>query len=198
MEYITAPMAVSLSRAGKSIKTLLPLIFDDNEKCLLLLIRKELTSLNFLIRGLLFFGKEMEVESEPGNIADYIKRSFDLVKQDLREKRCSVQADLKNAPSIQFDKTLVSLGFFNLFLFIARAARDKAQLTIQAASREGRFFLVITLSDYQQEAVQGALNGTLDRHSVFVFLARDIARAHGGELDVRQAETGLVLTLILP
>ncbi len=198
LEYITAPMAVSLSRTGKAIKTLLPLIFDDNEKRLLLLMRKELTSLNFLIRDLLVFGKDMELESDFGDIADYIKRSFDLVKQDLREKRCSVQADLKEAPSIRFDKTLVSLGLFNLFLFVAQAAQDKARLTIQTASREGRFFLVTTLSDYQQEAVRGALEETLDRYSVFLFLTRDIARAHGGDLDIRQTDAGLTLTLILP
>ncbi|HPE21133.1 MAG TPA: hypothetical protein PLV02_07340 [Candidatus Mcinerneyibacteriales bacterium] len=198
LEYITAPMAASLSRTGKAIKTLLPLIFDDSEKRLLLLMRKELTSLNFLIRDLLIFGKEMELERDYGDIADYIKRSFDLVKQDLREKRCSVQAELKNAPAIQFDKTLVSLALFNLFLFVAQAAQDKARLTVQTASKEGRFFLLTTLSDFQQEAVQGALEETLDRYSVFAFLVRDIARAHGGDFDIRKTDAGLALTLNLP
>ncbi|HDS02143.1 MAG TPA: hypothetical protein ENN72_00355 [Firmicutes bacterium] len=197
-EFITAPMAASLSRTGKLIKTLLPLVFDDNEKRMLLHMRKELTSLNFLVRDILLYRKETAPDIEEGEIIDYIKKSFDLVKQDLREKRCSVQADLKHAPTLQFDKTLMSLAFFNLFLFVAQAAGDKARLTVQSADKNGQFFLLTTLSEYQATAVRGTMEHQTDRFSVFFDITAQIAKAHGGALDIRETNSGLAITLMMP
>jgi len=179
VEGLTVHMAASLSRSAKILRVLTDQLFDDDEKKMVVMVKKELTSMNFLLRDMLMIRKEPDISPDFGDINEIIKKSFDLAKAELKNRKCVLTADMrKDLPDIRFDKTIMSLTIYNIFTLAAQYCRENSSLSMASAMEGNEYVFSLSVSPYAKDATRpGASAKTLAE------LISAAVKAHGGRFE---------------
>ncbi len=178
IEGITVHMAAALSRSAKMLRLLAKELFDEKDKKMAALVRKELTAINFLMRDLMLVGKQPEVNSDLGDINDIIKKSFDLARNELKNKKCAMDASITNdIEELSFDKTLMSLAFYNIFLSAAQHCGENSRLVLRSFMDDDNSFMFTLTVDPASQS-----EGTLAAKAAAVMeeLTQNIIKMHNG------------------
>ena len=89
-----------------------------------------------VIKGLLDFSRDKELQLKPGNLNEIIGRSLELVNHEMRQRNIEVKSDLAgNLPAINLDDNKLQQVLINLFMNSAQAMKQDGELVVSSCMK---------------------------------------------------------------
>jgi signal transduction histidine kinase len=89
-----------------------------------------------VIKGLLDFSRDKELQLKPGNLNEIIGRSLELVNHEMRQRNIEVKSDLAgNLPAINLDDNKLQQVLINLFINSAQAMKQDGELVVSSCMK---------------------------------------------------------------
>ncbi len=101
-----------------------------------------------IVRNLLDFAKEQEINLEPLNLVDVVHRSAQLVSNQMKISKVCLKVDIpENLPPIHGDGQLLCQVFVNLLLNALQAIPEKGVIRINADGQSDKGFVKVNVID---------------------------------------------------
>jgi two-component system, LuxR family, sensor kinase FixL len=108
--------------------------FDDVAREVLKDMQHALSRADTVVRGLLDFSRERELDLKPCAINDALRNSLQLVRHELSQRKIAVLTDLaRDIPERPFDADKLQQVFLNLFMNAMHAMDRDGMLSIRSA-----------------------------------------------------------------
>ena len=199
---------------------------SDNAPNVVRAMRDAIRRADRIVRGLLDFSGERQLNMQPHDIRAVIEQSLLLVKHELLQGRVHVNLDLpEDLPELQLDVTKMQQVFVNLFMNAIHAMPGGGTLSISVAAsvfpeastaevprllsaRPGDPIVIIKVEDTGTGIPPDKIGRVFDPFfttkpvgkgtGLGMTVTRKIIELHGGTIDLRnRPEHGLAVTLVL-
>ena len=160
-----------------------------------------------VIRGLLDFSRDEELELQPVPLDELLEESLRLVGHELRQRSIEVQVDLPTpAPTVRVDRNKIQQVLINLFMNAAHAMDRDGRLTVSCRVEDA---VVLRIVDSGPGIAEKDLARLFDPFfttkpvgegtGLGLSVSRNIVKLHGGSLDIANApEGGAMVTIRFP
>jgi signal transduction histidine kinase len=163
-----------------------------------------------IVRNLLDFARESEIESEQHRVQDIIEETLQLASNQIKLAKVKVQGELaENLPSIYGDRQQLTQVFLNMVLNALDAMPGGGTLSIAVNNTRDRDFVTVEFSDTGVGIPEQNLNSIFDPFftskqgakgtGLGLSVSLGIIKQHGGDIKVKsQVGKGTTFTIILP
>ncbi|MCP4756710.1 MAG: HAMP domain-containing protein [Proteobacteria bacterium] len=163
-----------------------------------------------IVKNLLDFAREGEIESESLDIRSIVEETLRLAGNQIKLSKVKIKSELaSNLPNIFGDHKQINQVFLNIILNALDAMPKGGNLTISVALSKNRDFINIGFADTGTGIAAEKLNHIFDPFfttktggkgtGLGLSVSQTIIRKHGGNITVEsQVEQGTVFTVSLP
>jgi len=163
-----------------------------------------------IVRNLLDFARESEVELESHNVQDIIEETLQLATNQIKLSKVKIQGEMDdNIPAIYGDRQLLEQVFLNLVLNALDAMPDGGVLRIELLNTNDREFVAVKFEDTGVGIAKQHLRDIFDPFftskkaakgtGLGLSVSLGIIHKHGGDIRVEsEVGKGTVFTVLLP
>jgi two-component system NtrC family sensor kinase len=214
---LTAGVAHELNNPINNIILTASVLQEDfkelsDEKCLELVndLVGESERAQKIVRNLLDFARESEVELESHQVQDIVEETLRLASNQIRLAKVKVQGEIEeHLPAVYGDRQQLEQVFLNLVLNALDAMPDGGTLRIRLSNTEDREFVAIKFEDTGVGIPKQHLRDIFDPFftskkaakgtGLGLSVSLGIVQRHGGDIRVEsEVGKGTVFTVLLP
>ncbi len=163
-----------------------------------------------IVRNLLDFARESEIESESTDVQDIIEETLHLATNQIKMAKVKIKGEIApNLPSISGDRQQLTQVFLNMVLNALDAMTKGGTLTISIDNTIDRDFITVEFADTGTGIPEHILNNIFDPFfttkpgakgtGLGLSVSLGIIKQHGGDIQVRsQINKGTTFTISLP
>jgi len=160
-----------------------------------------------VVRGLLDFSREEELDLQPARLDEVVEESLRLVGHELRQRRIRVEVELPApAPTVRMDRNKIQQVLINLFMNASQAMEGEGRLSVSCQIED---FIVLRVVDSGPGIAEEDVARLFDPFfttkpvgegtGLGLSVSRNIVELHGGSLDIANApDGGAMVTLRFP
>jgi two-component system NtrC family sensor kinase len=214
---LTAGVAHELNNPINNIILTASVLQEDfrelsDEKCLALVndLVGESERAQKIVRNLLEFARESEVELESHKVQDIVEATLRLASNQIKLARVKVEGEVEeHLPAVYGDRQQLEQVFLNLVLNALDAMPDGGVLRIELSQTEDREFVTIKFADTGVGIAKQHLREIFDPFftskkaakgtGLGLSVSLGIVQRHGGDIRVEsEVGKGAVFTVLLP
>ncbi len=166
----------------------------------------EVQRVDRIVKGLLSYAREDELEMYPSNLRDLIERVIELLKPTINDRKIrwlmTYKTDIEN---VRMDAQKIEQVFWNLLINAAQAIEHEGRIQVEVNSNDD--ILRISISDNgrgmsietQAKLFQPFFSTKSQGTGLGMAISRKIIQAHGGRIDVKSIpDQGTTIHITIP
>ncbi len=160
---------------------------DERDACRF--ITAEIDRLNTVITSLLAFARPLVVDTRPTPVAELVTRALQLAERDLERKRIRVQRS-DRSETVRADPDLATQMLVDLLANACDASPEGGAISVATRSRDGLVEIDVAdegpgvPDDVRERIFEPFFSTRAEGTGLGLAVARQIARAHGGDVRV--------------
>lgn len=160
---------------------------DERDACRF--ITAEIDRLNTVITSLLAFARPLVVDTRPTAVSELVTRALQLAQRDLERKGIHVQRH-DHPETVRADPDLATQMLVDLLANACDASPEGGAISVATRSRDGLVEIDVTdegpgvPEDVRERIFEPFFSTRSDGTGLGLAVARQIARAHGGDVRV--------------
>ncbi len=169
------------------------------------IIHGELHRLENIVQQFLRLARPSTLELEPTNIEHLVRHVSDLLAPELGKHQIQITTEAQNVPPLLADSSQLTQALLNLVINAVQAIDNGGRIELRATQAGN--FIQISVSDSGPGISPGKMSAIFEPYfttkpdgtGLGLWIAQQIALAHGGDIHVANAPGGgAVFTLKLP